>query len=108
YNKKQLPDSAIADYTRAIAVKPDYSGAYTNRGNINFTKDRFDQAIEDYNQALKYDPSDAKTYLNRSFAWFRRGNLKEALNDAETAKSMNIDVNPNYLLDLKNRLAASK
>ncbi len=51
-------DQAIADYTKAIAIKPDYVHAYSNRG-FAYEKEggHTAQAVADYRAALKLDPN---------------------------------------------------
>jgi tetratricopeptide (TPR) repeat protein len=105
YNKKNMKDSALADYTRAVGVKPDYAEAYTNRGNIYFTIGKLDEAISDYSVSLKFDPDNGLTLQNRSFAYFKRQNYHAALADAEKAISLKIPVNPAYINDVKSFIA---
>jgi len=62
---------AIADYTQAIDLKPDYSWALNNRGLLkkNYFQD-YDGALADYDRAIQSDPQYAIAYNNR-------GNLKK-------------------------------
>jgi tetratricopeptide (TPR) repeat protein len=57
YRNKGLYDQAIADYTQAIALKPDKANAYYNRGGAYEEKGQRDQAIADYRMALKLAPN---------------------------------------------------
>jgi tetratricopeptide (TPR) repeat protein len=50
-------DRAIADFTQAIALKPDFALAYSNRGNAYANKGEYDRAIADYTQAIKLNPN---------------------------------------------------
>lgn len=104
YNKKYRPDSALTDYSRAIAVKPDYSDAYTNRGNIYFNHGDPDRAIADYNISLKFVPDNGSTLLNRSFAYFLKKDYPRALEDAERASALKVTVSPAYINDLKSKM----
>ena len=45
-------DQAIAEYTEAIALDPDYADAYNNRGAAYLRVGDFDQAIADYNTTI--------------------------------------------------------
>lgn len=47
YNNDDL-DTAIAHYTKAIELKPDYAAAYFNRGAAYAGKELSDQAIADF------------------------------------------------------------
>jgi tetratricopeptide (TPR) repeat protein len=49
-------DLAIADYTQAIKLKPDYAEAYLWRGVMYNIKDDDDLALADYTQAIKLKP----------------------------------------------------
>src|SRR5262249_16100170 len=51
YDKDDL-DKAIADYTRAIELSPEYSSAYNNRGNAWSAKDDLERALADYDAAI--------------------------------------------------------
>ena len=53
YYRKGLYDQAIADETRAIALKPDFADAFGARGLAYERQGRRDQAISDYRAALK-------------------------------------------------------
>jgi tetratricopeptide (TPR) repeat protein len=57
YRKEGLYDQAIADYSQAIALNPNYANAYNNRGIAYEYKNQRDQAIADYRMALKIDPN---------------------------------------------------
>ncbi len=66
YRKNSEVDRAIADFDKAIALKPNYATAYNNRGTAYVWKDDREQAIADYRTALEIDPSNqlAKNNLN--------------------------------------------
>jgi Flp pilus assembly protein TadD len=48
---------AIADYTEAIALKPDNAGPYDNRAAAYEKKGLRDAAVADYRAALKINPN---------------------------------------------------
>jgi tetratricopeptide (TPR) repeat protein len=56
YNKKSLYDKAIADFSKAIEIKPDYTDAYLRRGGVYYKKGNLDEAIADYKEVVKLDP----------------------------------------------------
>ena len=72
-----------------------------NRGNIYFNSGKMDEAIKDYNKAIELLQEKGQAYMNRSFAWFRKNDFIHALEDAEKARSVNYNVSPAYLNDLK-------
>ena len=59
-------DRAIADFNRAIELKPDYAEAYNNRGNAYSDKGDFDHAIADFSKAIELKPDFPIAYNNRS------------------------------------------
>lgn len=56
-NKRYLEDykGAIADYTQAIKLKPDYYKAYNNRGYAKLLLKDYVGAITDFTMTIKYD-----------------------------------------------------
>ncbi len=59
-------DEAIADFTTAIELKPDYTWALNSRGNLKQTHlNDYQGALTDYNQAIQLDPQYTKAYNNR-------------------------------------------
>ena len=47
YANKGKSDRAIADYTKAIQINPQYANAYNNRGNVYREKGQHARAIAD-------------------------------------------------------------
>ncbi len=83
---------AIADYSKAIAIDPQYAGAYNNRGNAKGDLKDYQGAIADYNKAIAINPQDADAYDNR-------GNTKGDLKDYRGAiadYSKAIAINPQH------------
>ena len=76
---------AIADYDSAIRLKPDYAGAYNNRG---IAKDNLGQhfaAIADYDSAIRLKPDSANAYYNRGIAKRKLGQHFAAIADYDIA-----------------------
>ena len=61
---------AIADFTKAIEINPQYAIAYTNRGFAKSNSKDYQGAIVDYNKAIQINPQYAATYFNRG--WCRQ------------------------------------
>ena len=72
YDEKGEYDRAIADYTEAIRIKPDYAEAYRNRGVAYAEKGEYDRAIADYTEAIRLKPDYAEAYYNRGIAYARK------------------------------------
>lgn len=49
-------DKAIADYTEAIRLKPDYADAHYNRGNAYYYLQQYDEAVADYSEVIRLKP----------------------------------------------------
>ena len=47
---------AIAYYTQAIELKPDFLQAYSNRGAAYAEKGEFDKALKDFTKAIQLKP----------------------------------------------------
>jgi tetratricopeptide (TPR) repeat protein len=86
YADKRDYDRAIADYTEAIRLNPDYATAYNNRGNVyhNNKKD-YDRAIADYTEALRIDPKYVIAYNNRGRAYYNKKDYDRAIEDYNEA-----------------------
>jgi|WetSurMetagenome_2_1015567.scaffolds.fasta_scaffold82291_3 tetratricopeptide (TPR) repeat protein len=78
-------DSAIADYTKAIEIKPDYTEAYVGRGDLYWNSKNNDKAIADYNKALEIDSNLQEAYSGRGFAYFYSKNYDKAKFDFSKA-----------------------
>ena len=107
-------DKAIEAFTSVIALDPNFSEAYGNRGNVYADKGQYDRAIEDYNKAIglkwnfstDYDYSLKFTknllaiaYVNRGSAYGEKGHYDRAIEDFNKA----ISINPNYAGAYNNR-----
>ena len=65
---------AIADYTQAIKLNPDFAGAYYARGIARSDLKDYQGAIANYSEAIKLNPYDAGAY-------YARGNARRKLKD---------------------------
>ncbi|MFP3938621.1 MAG: tetratricopeptide repeat protein, partial [Phycisphaerae bacterium] len=81
-NRTEDPAERIRLYSEAIRLKPDYVGAYNNRGTVyrSGTGD-LDAALADYNKAIELEPDYATSYYNRGLVNMDRGRHKQALED---------------------------
>jgi tetratricopeptide (TPR) repeat protein len=70
--KSKELDSAIADFSRAVDLDPQYGLAYRQRGIAYQTKGDDDQAIGDYTRAIGFFPSDPLLYRYRGRAYEER------------------------------------
>ena len=80
-----LYDLAIANYDKAIGLKPTLVDAYNNRG---VAKDELGQhfaAISDYDKAIQLKPDEAKAYNNRGAVKDELGQHFAAISDYDKA-----------------------
>ena len=85
YDDKNQLDRAIADYSQAIRIKPDYANAFRNRGRAYGRTGHYDNAIADLDRAIKLDPNDVGAYSNRGFAYYYKGLYDRAIRDENRA-----------------------
>jgi tetratricopeptide (TPR) repeat protein len=96
------PQKAIEYLDEAIKLKPNFAGAYNNRGNAYCDLGQFQRAIEDYNEAIRINPDYALSYGNRGVIYGNLGQNKRAIEDYNDA----IRLNPNFAKSYLNRGAA--
>ncbi len=92
-------EEAIAEYTEAIRLNPEYGLAYGSRAVVYSSKRDHDKAIADYTEAIRLDPKDAQAYCNRAVEHSSKKNYDEAIADYTKA----IRLNPKYGLAYYNR-----
>lgn len=95
-------DRAIADFNKAIEIKPDDAYAYGNRGTLHYYKGEYDRAIVDFDQALKLTPDHVVIYINRGAAYYNKGEYDRAIADHDKA----IKLKPDFAAAYNNRGAA--
>jgi tetratricopeptide (TPR) repeat protein len=71
-------DLAITNYTKAIALNPQYADAYYNSGLAYYLKGQYDVAITNYNKAIELNSQYAYAYYGKGNALSRLGKNKEA------------------------------
>lgn len=79
---------AVADYSSAIELNPQYGKAYNNRGNAHASLGDLEQALADYDRALELDDSLDLTYYNRGAIQYQLRNYEAAIADLETYLEM--------------------
>jgi tetratricopeptide (TPR) repeat protein len=86
-------DRAIADYSEAIRLKPDFFAAYLNRGTALRKKGEIDPALADYTQAIRLKPDLYDAYTLRGICYGKKGQYEEAIADYTKA----LEKKPHYL-----------
>ena len=84
YAEKPEPNNelAIAEFGRAIQIKPDLKDAYLERAGLNFKKmEDWAAAEKDYTQAIKLGENTVEVYINRGAANFYLKNYEQSVAD---------------------------
>jgi len=93
------PKAAIADYDKAIELRPDLAKAYNNRGVAHADKGEYDLAIADYDKAIELKHDNAEAYNNRGLAYDDKGEYDLAIANYDRA----IELRPDYADAYNNR-----
>ena len=91
YRDKGNLRQAIADFTKAIEISPDYAEAYHDRGIVYHDMGNLDQAISDYGRVIQLKPDFAYAYSNRGNTYNEKSNPDLAIIDFNKA----LEINPN-------------
>ncbi|MDQ5825740.1 MAG: tetratricopeptide repeat protein, partial [Chloroflexota bacterium] len=74
-------DKAIAEFSEAIRLKPDYAAAYINRGGVYRSQEKYTQSIADFNRAIELVPGNGAAYLERGTTYMYANNNDSAVSD---------------------------
>jgi predicted O-linked N-acetylglucosamine transferase (SPINDLY family) len=92
-------DEALASHDRAIALRPEYAEAFSNRGNVLQKLERLDEALASYDRAIALRPDYAEAFSNRGNVLQKLNRLDEALASHDRA----IALRPDYADAFSNR-----
>ncbi len=104
-DRKLLVDDyrgALADYSNAIKLRPEFADAYFNRGRAKHGLGDYKGAIDDYSKAVELEPAHAKHYCFR-------GGIKSEYKDYHGAIgdfTKTVELDPNYAMAYFNRAIA--
>ncbi len=94
----------MSSYDRALALRPDYAEALSNRGVTLKELKRFEEALASYDRALTVRPDYAEALSNRGATLHELTRFEEALASYDRA----LTLRPNYAEALSNRGIALK
>jgi len=94
-------DSSLKEYAIAIEQNPDAYIPYLNRGRIFMRQNKPDDAMKDLDRAIEKSPESGDVYLQRSKLYLSKNDKVNALKDAQKAGTLGIQVDQNYLNQLK-------
>jgi tetratricopeptide (TPR) repeat protein len=95
-------EEAIEHYSDALAIDPNYSEYYNERGGIFMRMNRLDEARADYLKAIVLSPPYFEVFTNLGQCYRNMENYEDAAN----AYSRALDLEPNQLLALLGRAQA--
>ena len=79
---------AIGCYSACIALRPDFHGAYANRGRVRLRRGQYAEAEADLTRALELRPNQAEYYIDRGQARDGLGREQDALDDLNRAEEL--------------------
>lgn len=94
-----LRQRAIADMTRAIALKPDQAAYLNARGYYSLSDQSYAQALADFDAAIAADPGHPAAHNNRGLVNMAVRRYEESIGDFDAA----IAAKPDYVQALNNR-----
>lgn len=98
FRKNNEPDKALASYTRAVEIYPEYFQALAARGDLLVTRRRLAEAAADFERALKLNAQYAPALRGSGYCKLERREFAEAAKDLEKAVSAQPDNANTYLL----------
>ena len=91
YANKKMQNEAMADLTKAIDLKPDYTAAYYDRARIYAMQNKHAEAVADLTKAIdltKAGQVQALYYKNRGLSYGAMSKFDEAKADFKKAKEI--------------------
>ena len=85
------PKAAIANYSKALELYPNYVDALVRRGVTYLDEKQLNEALHDLNQAVQLSPRSFKANYNRGKVFMAKGFYEEAANDFVKATSLNTE-----------------
>ncbi|HTR41147.1 MAG TPA: tetratricopeptide repeat protein [Pseudomonadales bacterium] len=93
-------DAAMAQYEKALAIWPGYSGAYCGLGSVLLQKGRLEEAIVQYQNALKFNPALSEALNNLGYCYLKSGRMNDAIVEYQKV----LEIKPNFP-EARNNLA---
>jgi predicted O-linked N-acetylglucosamine transferase (SPINDLY family) len=90
-------EAAIANFDRAIALRPDYADAHYNRGNALLELRRYEDAIASYDRSIARNPAHPLALNNRGIALSDLNRHSEAIDSFNRAIALRCDDAQAYL-----------
>lgn len=97
--QSQKRDDAIAMFTKAIFMRPDWAAAYAERGWAQYQVKHYAEAIMDFDQAIKLQDGRSAWYNRRGLSYSYSGHHDRAIEDYNKA----IELSPKDSAPYNNR-----
>ncbi|TRV46919.1 MAG: tetratricopeptide repeat protein [Microcystis panniformis Mp_MB_F_20051200_S9] len=88
YIQQEKYDLALAQFTRAIELDPNYTEAYFGRGMIYTIREQWRLAFQDLNTAIRLNPRAAYAYHFRGIVHLAFNQRQNAIADLTTAAEL--------------------
>jgi tetratricopeptide (TPR) repeat protein len=85
-------DRAIAHFTRAIELDPDFAEAWNQRATALYLKERYEESARDAKRAVQFNPHHFGAWAGLGHCYAHLGKLREAVAAYERA----LAINPNW------------
>ena len=92
YGLEKHWDKAMADYSEATKIAPDFSVVYNEKGLARLKMGKLDEALINYEPAIKLDPKAAYSLFGRGLAKAAKGNRLGAAQDFDAARALDAQV----------------
>jgi tetratricopeptide (TPR) repeat protein len=85
-------ENALAAFTKAVALDPNYPSAFENLARTNLRLSKWQTAIDNANSSLKLDDKREVAFYHRGYAFMQLGKTDDALRDLNKA----IELDPEF------------
>ena len=82
------PDKALADFDRALRLKPEFGDAYASRGSVWLKKKDYTRALADLDRAIALEGGKIPTYYARASVYEAQGKMDLATSDLRKAAEL--------------------
>jgi tetratricopeptide (TPR) repeat protein len=94
YYQKGEWDKAIAEYQKAVSLRPRYADAHNNLGAAYAGKGMLDEAIAAHKQALAIRPDLLRAHLNLGVSYNKKGELDKAIEEYKAVLALDEEYAP--------------
>lgn len=96
-NKRGLSDKAMACFSEALRLKPDFPEAYYYAGETLMQQNKLSEATEYYNEAIRLKPDYSLAYDALGSALLKQGQVDEAVKHYQKAIQLKPDYPSTYI-----------